>query len=251
MSRTITNKDCKLYHTKYCDMLNMQSCDACFVNERKNYDDVISDLDVLEELLPEEGIHSQFDGDECVLCRGDEKGKKEYYALLDLGHPEPKRTKRSAIGIKVTSKTGSMVPVQLSTCKACRRRVLILDYLPVLLPVLAGLITLLILLIPDVSDWMEQFSMLMPFAFFAVVVLLAMVVAAALKRALRMRFQAKMHLDPFEIPLLEKMRHKGWFPLSTSGTAIRFVFTKKRMRQGVCTGTPADATAEFAPSNDA
>ncbi|MDL2217984.1 hypothetical protein LJC27_04935 [Christensenellaceae bacterium OttesenSCG-928-M15] len=241
MGRNITNADCKLYHTEYCDMLNMQSCAACFVQSKSNEEAVVADLKVLKELLPEEGVHTLFETEECQLCKGEQRGERAYYGMLDLGHPEPKREKRSALGIKVNTKTGSMVPVQVSTCKKCRNRILMLEYLPILLPLAIGLVTLLLLLIPDISDGMERYNMLMPFAVFAVLILLAMVIAALLKRSLRRQYKKEMHLDFFEIPLLNKLKEMGWIPLTTSGTEVRMVFTKKRMSQGVGTGTPGDA----------
>ena len=243
MSRRITDSECRLYHTEYCDLLNMQSCEKCFVQEKKEYESIISDLDVLKTLLPEEGVHSLFESEACLFCKK-KTTPRAYYALLDLGHPEPKRVKRSVVGLKVKSRTGSMLPAQISTCATCRRRMLTLEYLPVLLPILSGLLMLLIFLIPGVTDGMEKYSMLMPFALFSVVVALSAVVAWILKKSLHSKYSRDMHMSPFDIPLLAKMQKMGWFPLSTSGNTVRMVFTRNRMRQGLGTGTAADALAE-------
>jgi hypothetical protein len=241
MTRSITNKACKLYHTEYCDLLHMRSCEACFVKSDEDCQAVVSDLDVLKTLLPDEGLHTLFETAECQLCKTDKKGEQAYYGLLDLGHPEPRRSKRSILGMKVNCKTGSLAPVQVSVCKKCRRRLLLLEYLPILIPLIVGILTLVLLLQPGVADGMERYNMLMPFVLFAVLILIAMVFGAILKRGLRMKYAKEMHLDFFEIPLLKKMKEKGWIPLSTSANAVRMVFTKQRMTQGVLTGTPEEA----------
>lgn len=244
MARHITNDKCSLYHTEYCDLLNMQTCESCHVNETKEYDQALEDMRVLKELLPEDGVHDLFSGDACVLCKKEPRGRKEYFGLVDLGHPEPRRKKRSVIGVKVDCKVGSLVPIQLGTCKKCRNRMLLLEYLPILLPLITGLLTLIVLILPGVSDSMERIGTILPFALFAVLVLLSLAVAGLLKRVLKRRYADVMAVDPFEIPKLSKMRENGWFPLSTSGNAVRIVFTRKRMAAGAGTGTPEEALAD-------
>lgn len=241
MERNITKESCKLYHTVYCDMLNMPACAGCVASGEENCDQIIQDLDVLKGLLPEGGLHHLFAGEDCVLCKR-EPGKRAYYGLLDLGHPEPKRTKRSVIGLKIKSTVGSLIPVQLGVCGACRRRILTLEYLPVALPLLVGILALLALALPGISDALERVAMILPFAVFVAAVLIAVVVGKVITGALSKRYAEATRLNPFEIPTLRDMKEKGWFPLNASGKLLRLVFVKKRMRMGVGTGTPEDAT---------
>jgi len=243
MNRIIDNKECPLYHTPDCDLLNMPSCPECIMNG-KDEDDArhaMEDLEVLRGLLPEEGVHPLFAGDDCQLCKKTPPNKKAYYGLMDLGHPEPKRSKRSVIGIKIKSAVGSLVPIQLGVCSPCRRRILTLEYLPLLLPLAAGIVSLAVLLLPGVSDALEATSMLLPFAVFVGVVVIAAVAGRLITNALEKRYAQVTELDPFNLPILHDMREKGWFPLNTNGKRLRLVFVRKRMRMGVGTGTPEDA----------
>ena len=244
MRRTITNTSCRLYHTAQCDLLNMPSCAECMLNnDPEAAEQAVQDMQTLMNLMPEGGISHLFAGDECVLCKG-KPNKREYYGLLDIAHPEPKRTKRSVLGLKVKSAVGSLIPVQLGVCNACRKRILRLEYLPVTLPVYFGVASLLALTIPGVSDMLERTAAVLPFAIFVAAVVIGAVAGKLISSALRKRYAEKTVLDPFELPTLKEMKDKGWFPLNTNGKRLRLIFVKKRMRMGVGTGTPEEATAE-------
>lgn len=242
MKRIITNEACRLYHTPHCDLLNMPSCEVCIMNgKEEESEQVASDLSVLASLLPEGGIHPLFDTEECRLCKKPHPNKRAYYGLMDLGHVEPKRTKRSIIGLKIKSAVGSLVPVQISVCNACRKRILMLEYLPILLPLFVGILTLIALMLPGVSDALERAAMLLPFALFLVLVVVSAIVGRVLSNVLEKRYAKLTELDPFALPILREMKEKGWFPINVNGKRLRLVFVKKRMHMGVGTGTPADA----------
>ena len=49
-----------------------------------------------------------------------EPGKRVCYGMTDLGNPEPKREGRNFIGMKTKLRIGSLLPIQLSCCAACR-----------------------------------------------------------------------------------------------------------------------------------
>ena len=242
MKRIITNEKCRLYHTPHCDLLNMPSCEVCIMNgKEEESEQVANDLDVLASLLPEGGIYPLFSTEECRLCKKEHPNKRAYYGLMDLGHVEPKRTKRSIIGLKVKSAVGSLVPVQISVCNACRKRILVLEYLPILLPLIVGIVTLIALMLPGVSDALERTATLLPFALFVALVLISAIAGKVLSNVLEKRYAKLTELDPFQLPILKQMREKGWFPLNVNGKRLRLVFVKKRMHMGVGTGTPEDA----------
>lgn len=242
MKRVITNEKCRLYHTPHCDLLNMPSCEVCIMNGKdEESEQVAHDLEVLSSLLPEGGIHPLFDTDECRLCKKPHPNKRAYYGLMDLGHVEPKRTKRSIIGLKIKSAVGSLLPVQISVCNACRKRILTLEYLPILLPLFVGILTLVALMLPGVSDALERIAMLVPFALFLVLVVVSAIVGRVLSNVLEKRYAKQTELDPFNLPILRQMKETGWFPINVNGKRLRLVFVKKRMHMGVGTGTPEDA----------
>ncbi len=247
MKRVITNENCRLYHTPHCDLLNMPSCEVCIMNGKEDEaEQVANDLDVLSSLLPEGGIHTLFDTEECRLCKKEHPNKRAYYGLMDLGHPEPKRTKRSIIGLKVKSAVGSLVPVQVAVCNPCRKRILMLEYLPILLPLFVGILTLIVLMLPGVSDALERIATLLPFGLFVALVLLSAILGRVFANVLEKRYAKLTELDPFALPVLKEMKHKGWFPINVNGKRLRLVFVRKRMTMGVGTGTPEDAVCPVA-----
>ena len=75
---------------------------------------LIEDIGYIAAALPEDGIESFLDEPECMLCKGSEKGKPEFFAQLSMGHDHPtvdyldgksnKKYKRS---------TAMLIPVQL------------------------------------------------------------------------------------------------------------------------------------------
>lgn len=242
--RSITNTKCALYETTYCDLLNMQDCEHCFVKGNKDYEAVVRDLDVLQSNLPEEPVHTLFSGPECKLCKGEKKGERAYYALVDMAHPEPKREKRNAIGMKSQVRVGSLLPLQVGTCKKCRNRMLILEYLPVLLPLVAGMAMLLLFMLPAVSEGLAAVAKMLPLAVFAFVILFALLLGRLIKRSLMKKYSAEMHLEITELPFFKALMERGWFVLSRNGNATRIVFSKSRMQNGVGTGTPEEANAK-------
>lgn len=238
MQRLISDQSCKLYHTAYCDLLNMPTCEDCFVNKRTDADQVIADLDVLRSLMPAEGITHLFTGEECLFCKG-RPNKRAYYAMLDMGHAEPVREKRTVIGMKTKTRVGSMLPVQVSTCAQCRKRIRTLDNLPLLLPLVLCAITLIVLMIGAVSEPLVRVHPALPFLIFLGVTLVGVVLGRVVTNALRRSYVKLTKLDPMEIPTIAHMRDKGWFFLS--GKTPKMIFTKKRMRMGVGTGTREEA----------
>lgn len=241
MQRMISNQACKLYHTVYCDMLNMPSCEQCFVNERSDPDQIISDLDVLRSLLPEEGTTHLFTDEECQFCKG-QRNKRAYYAMLDMGHAEPSRSKRTAIGIKTKTKIGSMLPVQISACADCRKRIRTLDNLPLLLPLIVAAVVLIALMFQGVNNALTRVHPILPFLVFVVAVLISVLLGRIIETSLRKKYGKLTVLNPLEIPTLARMVQRGWFPLSgTNPKKIKLIFTKRRMRMGVGTGTREEA----------
>ncbi len=250
MARIVDNSNCKLYHTRYCDMLNMPSCGECaFSGKQEECDRVMEDLDVLEGLLPEGGITALFEAKECQLCKGPNKKKRSCYAMVDMAHIEPVRTKRNAIGMKTRTNVGSLLPVQAACCDDCRKRLRLVEYLPVVLPVAVGFLALLLVSLDVVNGPLKRISMALPLLVFAVVVVMAMLAGRLIAKGIVKRNAPNMTFDMMELDTLRKMTEKGWFPLNAKKRGrVSPVFLNKRLKAGVGTGTLADAVAFDAPA---
>jgi len=238
MARNYTNTSCRLYDTEYCAMLNMLGCESCTVASRSkaSMEELVKALDALKALMPEGGIEHLFLSDTCVLCKGDSPDKRSCYALLDLGNREPETESRNVLGIKTKLRTGSIVPVQLAACDACKKRHTALSYTVSLWVSLTGVGTVLLLSYRPLREYLASFGAMVPFLTFVAAMLLAWGIGALLRRSRIKRYGAHMHLDVMDIPALSEMREKGWFEITEKKGFSRLVFSKKRLKQGVFTG---------------
>jgi len=249
MAREILGEGCELKGTQYCDLLNMPGCESCiaFDKEPEELSRMRSDLDVLTSLLPEGGIAHLFLSEDCRFCKGETPGKRACYAMVDMAHREPVRKKRSAIGVKVKSITGSLVPVQIACCAACRKRLRMLEYLPIAIPLLTAVLLLTLVNIGPISDRLRDIAVSLPAILFVGGVTLSCLLGKYAAACLEKEYKAQMHIDPLELPTLREMREKGWFPLQQEkNKGVRPVFLKERLKQGVCTGVPEERVEEQA-----
>lgn len=91
MAESYTKTECKLHGTPYCAALNMKNCADCFASklDSEQQEALIEDIGYIAAALPEDGIESFLDEPECMLCKGSEKGKPEFFAQLSMGHDHP------------------------------------------------------------------------------------------------------------------------------------------------------------------
>jgi len=236
MEKLPNNPDCKLTGTRYCRMLNMHTCSACTVRESKNYEEIRSDIDLYETLLPEGGIARLFESRECQFCKTPEKGKRRGYAILDMAHPEPRRVQKWLLG-KRTSKIGTMVPVQMAVCRKCRSRFLLLEYLPVLIPVLVGIAALFAFATDPIKTRLADLSAFAPFGAWILCVILGAVIGKLVAKGLEKRWASEMYVDVLQHPAVSEMTEKGWTPI-TAKSHTKLLFSKSRLNKGL--GTAAD-----------
>ena len=234
MARQYTSKDCPLYETEYCERLNMPSCNACPAFGRDSAAAVREDLDAIERLLPANGISELFHAEHCVLCREAPK-PRTCFALEDLGNPEPAREGRNFLGMKVKLRTGSILPIQMSCCAACRRKHRILAYFPTLLPLVAAVVMLLVLANATVRERLANVHSALPLGLFLLVVAAAALGGKLGADALRRRYEKETYLNVMEHPLLAQMAERGWFELQRGRHMSHLIFSKGPRKQGLYT----------------
>ncbi|MDD3400815.1 MAG: hypothetical protein PHT58_04200 [Eubacteriales bacterium] len=229
---------CTLQGTRTCAVMNMHSCDRCPCSkgEGKN-DELIEDVKLYCDLLPEEGLYSLFDTDQCQLCKGENKGKRSSYALLDMAHAGNARlSKKRSIFQK--RPIGLLAPVQFALCSKCRLKLLFLEYIPILTTVLFTALSLFFVSNEDQRRAMSSTSI--GFALPLLIVLGCIVVGYVAGRIVKWLFTRKwnndMYINALEHPFVVKMMEKGWFPLFDSKKS-KVVFTKKRIDVGLGTAT--------------
>ena len=240
MERKYTNTDCQLYGSYHCALLHMESCESCTVGtaSAEEAESLKRKLDVTDSLMPAGGVSCLFTSQECLLCKGEEKGARACYANTDIGHVEPKTPARNAIGIKITARTGSLVPLQIACCAQCKRRLLTVDYLPNALAVGLSLLALVLLSIDTLREALMGVHSALPTLVFLAVVAASVIGMRFLRKALVAKAQEKTWMRALDLPQLAGMRERGWFEINAgNGGLTRFVFAKKRIRQGLYTGT--------------
>jgi len=238
MEQERTNRNCPLWGTETCMRLNMRACRGCPAEDKdvRECSDIRDDVDTLYSLLPEEGVASLFAGEECTLCKGEPKGKRESYGLFDMGHADPRGTKKKLSLFR--SKTyGFVIPLQFGACRDCRRRFQLLSWLPMLttIVILGG--TLLVVAQEPVAQSLRNVGRGLPLIVMALAAGISYVVGKVLVKVLRDRFNQKTCMDLKDHPMVQRMASLGWENIA-DGKYPQPVFTRKRLSYGVGTAAP-------------
>lgn len=233
MEKLPVNPNCELSGTKYCAMLNMHVCAACTVRDSDNKGEIRSDLDLYETLLPEGGVARLFESRECQFCTTPVKGKRRGYAILDMAHPEPKRVQKWLFGSR-TARIGTMIPLQMSICPKCRSRFLLMEYLPMLIPVVVGIIALFVFSMDAVKGPLVDISMFAPFGGWMVTVLVSAIAGKLVTDGLERAWSKEMVTDVMKHPVVVTMTEKGWTPI-TAKSRTKLLFSKSRLAKGLGT----------------
>ena len=234
MEKLPVNPNCELSGTKYCAMLNMHTCAACTVRDSANKAEIIADLDLVETLLPEGGIARLFESKDCQFCKTEVKGKRRGYAILDMAHPEPKRVQKWLFGSR-TARIGTMIPLQMSVCPKCRRRFLLMEYLPVVIPVVVGFVALMVVSMDSVRNPLVNLSMFAPFGAWIVATLVGVIAGKLLTDGLERSWSKEMETNVMRHPVIVEMVNKGWTPI-TAKSRTKLLFSKSRLAKGLGTG---------------
>lgn len=238
MEKLPVNPQCKLSGTRYCYTLNMRSCSACTVRDAENTDEIMKDIDLYETLLPQGGIARLFESRECQFCKNEPKGKRRGYAILDMAHPEPRRVQKWLFG-KRAARIGTMVPVQMAVCPKCRSRFLMLEYFPVLIPVLVGLAALFVVSSDPLKATLGNIHTFAPFGAWIVCLLLGVLIGKLVTDALQKRWTKDMYTDVMQHPAIMEMTEKGWVPI-TAKSRTKLLFSKSRLSRGLGTADGAE-----------
>ncbi len=227
-----TNAECPLFQKPECDLLNMTSCKDCPMRDESVRAHMKDDVRLFCELLPEGGLAPLFESESCTLCK-DEALPADGYAILDMAHAEPKRPQRTGLlRLKKRRPVGFIAPVQFAVCPKCRARLLFLEYLPLLVPVLTTLIAIFLVANESILEKMKDVSVYLPLGTVAAAVLIGYLIGRLLTGVCSKAYDKKMYVNPMEHPFVRQMTDRGWFQLADQ-RKVRMVFTKKRIQLGL------------------
>lgn len=235
MERVYTNKECPLYDTVYCERLNMVKCEVCPANRDKSQAErVREDLNEIAALLPAEDLSALFHSESCVLCKG-EPNPRACYAIADMGNAKPEREGRNFLGMKTKLRMGSMLPVQMSCCAACRRKFQKLTYLHILLPLLVAAVTLALLSVATIREGLAGVHVVLPLIVFILAAGGSYLLSLVLEARLHKRYEQETYLNILEQPTLAEMAKLGWFEVQKGKGVSQLIFAKERLKQGIYT----------------
>ena len=232
----INDTACALYQSRACANLNQRSCAECPVHQNggKTASETAKFVEQFESLLPEGGIAHLFESETCTLCKGEPKGARAGYAILDFGHTEPKELQARKLFHK--GGVGFMVPLQFACCKACKRRLMLWSYLPLLVPLVLTAAVVPFVTVPHLVQALRAAASWVPL----LLVTLAMGGGYAIGKLLQIvfgkRFDEKMYFRLLTHPTAEAMQEKGWFPLFGE-KQTQPVLSKTRIRYGLGTAS--------------
>ncbi|MBQ3552153.1 MAG: hypothetical protein IJA35_03215 [Clostridia bacterium] len=255
--REYKNQHCKLNDTELCRTLNMQGCDECPLNDMSEYDRKRAAQEIMDirDMMPEGELKELFTGDECMLCVGDTKNKKEFYALVDLVRPKNGR-KSVYKGISgITSSDGYLIPVQIASCKRCMRNFKIAMYAPIVLAILIGLIPIAALSVRTLREQLMSISHIVPFIVFLLFELIAIALYVLLSKYFAEKLSSETILNVMNIDKLRYMAENGWIELQKGKKSSDYlvsspVFAKKRLKYGMFTAASRQKTEENIADKD-
>lgn len=255
MDERLYRESCPLKGSRTCKLLHMGACDTCPGKKPRERKRLVKLTETFAEKVDGELLASLFESECCTLCKGEEKGEKTGYGIWDMGYPvageknatKEKKTSGKAglsgisglAGVKELFgekpvKWEFLLPVQFACCTRCRRRMLVVNYLPT-----AGLILGLGISLLLVGP--EPMAEALRAAWRGLPLLLALVFSiggyaggrfAAWR--LKHRFGKEMWIDPMRHPVVRQLTYMGWRPV-LKDRERRLIFSKEPLTQGLGT----------------
>lgn len=185
---------------------------------------------MVASMLPGGNLRPLFESEHCLLCNRSQPNPRELYAVTDMGHKEPESKKTSAIGLRVKTKIGSLVPLQIASCPQCRHNFRIASNLRLLLTIALVVFSLLVLSIDPIETALLDVHPMLPVIFFLVMIPASWLIGTLVSRSYIKRKSAETHFDIEEIPFVRQMVDLGWFQLYGKQDVSRLIFSKERLK---------------------
>jgi uncharacterized paraquat-inducible protein A len=134
-----------------------------------------------------------------------------------------------------------MIPLQMGVCPKCRKRFLLMEYLPMLIPVVFGIGALLLLSLDAIRNPLVDLSMFAPFGTWIVITLVGIILGKLVTDGFERAWAKEMETDVMRHPVIAEMTDKGWTPI-TAKSRTKLLFSKSRLARGL--GTADGETPE-------
>lgn len=202
---------------------------------------VIEDVCSAARLLPPEGVEPFFKSDECLLCRGEHKNKAICYARVMLGHvndnaDNAKAKTGGSSKRQYRRRTGLIIPVQVAACERCRNNLSSARFIPIFIGLFIASLALALISVESVRVALEAYGKIIPFLVFLIIACVGVLAAVLVSNKLNNAIDREIIKNPAEVPGMRRLLDKGWFVIKNAQGNDTFVFARKRMRFGLCTG---------------
>lgn len=189
---------------------------------------------LIEAMLPGGNLKPLYESETCLLCDDeDDIRKRTCYAVTDMGHQEPPGTKPSALMLRVKTKVGSIVPLQIACCDRCKRNHRIASFMQMATMIVIMGLALLVMSRPAVSAKMYEINEALGLILFVLLLPVSYLIGKLLMRAFRTKAGKKTRFDIRDLPLVQQMMEREWFPLNKNATGEPvIIFSKERLKKG-------------------
>ena len=225
-------KECPIKDSEACYWLGDGKCDGCYVNKIKDNGDrerVLKNWQTTLSYLPED-IDELHKSETCVLCKGKEPGKRDYYVSIDMAHPEPKTKKGIILGFgkKVRIPVGSIFTVRASCCADCKKKIQTVDMMPFIMLILFFGVGLALMFVQPFSSLLASVNEVLPVVFIALMTAAGYFVGKSMQKSMRVKLAQEVKIDLREIKLIDEMLNNGWFYFSENKKEPKLFFDKKK-----------------------
>lgn len=227
-----TNKKCPLIGSEECKALNMSCCDECPVNDMYDEDKEAAGegLKELRSLLGGEVIELHKTR-ECLLCKGDSKGARDWYGTVDIGHEYGDKPQKMA-EIKLFAKTGYIVPIHFPVCAKCKKNIERIWFAGDAAGVGIGAAALIMMSIRPIREALAAVNSLLPIAVFIGMAAVAFIVRALIKNGALRRARRETETNVMRLPQFAKLAENGWFEVTTKAKMSQVAFSKNLPEHG-------------------
>lgn len=185
---------------------------------------------IVASMLPGGNLRPLFESKHCLLCNCSQPNPRTLYAVTDMGHKEPEGKKTSALGLKVKTKVGSLVPLQIASCPQCRHNFRVASNLRLLLSIALVVLSLLAISFDPVETALLGVHPMVPVILFVAMIPVSWLIGTFASRSYIKRKSAETHFDIEEIPFVQQMVDLGWFQLYGKQDVSRLIFSKERLK---------------------
>lgn len=238
---------CLLSGTPHCTLLNASSCKNCFVRKLNHEDQklVMEDIKMIAAAMPYGGIEKYMDQDECALCATERRTADGGYARFDIGHLHPTASEERKGGSrKYKRDAGLVVPIQLPVCKKCKRRIQLINFLPLAVGIIIAFAGFIIVSSRPLFTTLSKLGRPIPMLSALIAVFLGIIVGNILKIRLTNSASVKTYISPERIKVISELIDEGWFIIPSNELDLPYTFSKKGMRSGLLTGRDQEQVIE-------